>query len=299
MFEEFMVNTPPFVRWLVAVVISVGVTVAFVKVFHQRALAFNGRDDVDSDARKARLRAAEKAAEAAGEPAPTEPPLPPAMYNLSGRLLALTTTAFVFLLAFTFGNFWQNTKAANSATEAEAAYWVQAVVLSEPIPAEQGGEQIKQALNSYRDSVDDTQWPMMQRGNATDAYRTQLFDGVELGKALLAAQEAGASSAPTWDSMESAVTSMLEQGRYRIDALPGRAAPGAILVVFVLGVSTLVLTGIFQPSRLGANLAIMGIMAAIVATLLFVLVETSNPYTGTAGVSWPAPDQLSTATENR
>lgn len=295
MFEDFMINTPTVVRWLIAVIITVGITLAMVRIFHQRALDFNARDDIASDERKARMRAAEKAAEQNDEPAPTEPPLPPAMYNLSGRLLALTTTAFVFLLAFTFGNFWQNTKAANSATEAEAAYWVQAALLAEPIPAEQGGEQIQKALMDYRSSVAQTQWPLMQRGDADAAYRAQLSDGVQLGQALLVGQAAGASSAATWSSLTSATADMLEQGRYRIDALPGSAAPGAILVVFTLGIATLALTAIFQPARLGANLAIMAIMAAVVATLLFVLVETSNPYVGRAGVSWPTPDQLTSA----
>ena len=294
-FEEFMINTHPVVRWLIAVLITAGITLAMVRIFHQRALDFNARDDVASDARKARMRAAEKEAEKAGEDPPTEPPLPPAMYNLSGRLLALTSTAFVFLLAFTFGNFWQNTKAATSATEAEAAYWVQAVVLAQPIPADQGGDLVRQALNDYRDAVAQTQWPLMQRGDASDTYRAQLEDGIALSKALLAANDAGASASPTWSDLTSTAGDMLEQGRYRIDSLPGQAAPGAILVVFVLGVATLALTAIFQPARLGANLAIMAIMASIVATLLFVVVETSNPYVGSAGASWPSVAEITSA----
>lgn len=291
-FEDFMIDNPSFLRWLIAVVITVGITVAMVRVFHQRALDFNAVDDIEAEARKARIRAAEAAAEETGEEPPTERPLPPAMYNLSGRLLGLTATAFVFLLAFTFGNFWQNTKAANAATEAEAAAWTQAVLFADPIPADQGGDRIRQALIDYRDSVAQEQWPLLQRGDSEAAYGLQLGDGLMLTKTLLSADQAGASASPTWNDLTSAVSDMTEQGRYRIDALPGRAAPGAISVVFTLGISVLALTAIFQPSRLGANLAIMGIMAAIVATLLFVVVETSNPYVGSAAVSWPDPSEL-------
>lgn len=294
-FEDFMINSPAFLRWLIAVSITAGVTVAMVRIFHQRALAFNARDDIDSDERKARIKAAEKSAEESGTPAPVEPPLPPAMYNLSGRLLALTTTAFVFLLAFTFGNFWQNTKAATAATEAEAAYWVQATLMAEPIPAAQGGDQLRQALDDYQDSVAQVQWPLMQRGDVDEAYRTQLRDGVQLGRALLVAEQAGAGNSVTWSTLTSSVTDMLEQGRYRIDALPGQGAPRAIAMVFGLGIATLALTAIFQPARLGANMAIMAIMAGIVATLLFVLVETSNPFVGSAGVTWPTADELTSA----
>lgn len=290
-----MIDNAPYMRWFVAMFITVGITVAMVRVFHQRALDLSARDDIDADARKARIRAAEKEAEESGEEPPAEPPLPPALYNLSGRLLGLAATAFVFLLAFTFGNFWQNTKAATQSSEAEAAYWTQAVLFAQPIPAAQGGDQIREALNDYRDSVAQTQWPLMQRGEADDAYLAQLNDGVELTRTLLAANQAGASSAPTWDNLTTAVGDMTEQGRYRIDALPGRAAPGAITVVFLLGVSVLALTAIFQPARLGANLAVMAIMATIVATLLFVVVETSNPYVGSAAVAWPDPDDLTSA----
>lgn len=292
-FEEFMIDNAPYTRLFLAVFITVGITLVMVRLFHQRALDFNAIDDIDADARKARIKAAEQAAEEADEAPKPERPLPPAMYNLSGRLLGLAATAFVFLLAFTFANFWQNTKAATTATEAEAAYWVQAVVFAESLPADQGGDQIRQALNEYRDSVADEQWPLMQRGDSQAAYQMELADGLALTKALLSADQAGASAAPTWNDLTTAVSDMTEQGRYRIAALPGRAAPGVIMVVFALGVSLLALTAIFQPARLGANLGIMGIMAALVATLLFVLVETSNPYVGSAAATWPDPSQVS------
>lgn len=290
-----MIDNASYMRWFVAVFLTVGITLVMVRLFHQRALDFNAIDDIDADERKSRMRAAEKAAEETGEEPPFEPPLPPAMYNLSGRLLGLTATAFVFLLAFTFGNFWQNTKAATAASETEAAYWIQAVLFAEPIPADLGGDQIRQALENYRDSVAQQQWPLMQRGDSEGAYRMQMSDGLTLSKALLSAEQAGAGSTPTWNDLTSVVGDMTEQGRYRIDALPGRAAPGVIAVVFTLGIAVLALTAVFQPSRLGANLGIMGIMAAIVATLLFVVVETSNPYVGSAAASWPDPTEITSA----
>lgn len=285
--EAYIENVPAFVRWLLAVIVTAGITVAMVKVFYQRTLAFNSVDEVASDARKARNKSAEAEADENGTEPVLEPPLPSPMYNLSGRLLALASTAFVFLLAFTFSNFWQNSKAAISATQAEAAYFTQAYVQAKPIPAEQGGTKILDALDAYQTSVTQTQWPMMQRGDAEGSYRAELIAGLDLGKALLEAQRAGASDNPTWDGVTSAVSNMLEQGRYRIDALPGRAAPGGVAVVFMLGISTLALTSIFQPARIGANLAIMAIMGGIVGTLLFVVVETSNPYLGSTAISWP------------
>lgn len=285
--ESFMQDVPPSVRWILAVVVTAGITMAMVRIFHRRTLAFNAVDSVASEERKALNKAAEAKAEKSGTEPVLEPPLPPEMYNLSGRLLALSTTAFVFLLAFTFSNFWQDAKAATSATQAEAAYLTQALVLAETVPVEQGRDDLIASLEQYEASVQQTQWPMMQRGDADGAYRTELQAGLELGQALLQAEKAGAGGEPTWNDLTSSVSDMLEQGRYRIDALPGPAAPGAVAVVFILGIASLVLTAVFQPSRLGANLAIMGIMGGVVGTLLFVVVETSNPYLGATAVTWP------------
>lgn len=281
-FSTFMVDVPPVLRLLLAIGITVGVTLLMVRLFRRKVLALNATDDIAKDARNARKQAAEDA----GEPF-DEPPLPPPAYELSGRVIGLTTTAFVFLLAFVFGNFWQASKAATSATEAEAAEFSRARVVAAQLPADKGGPQLVAALEAYQQDVVDTQWPLLEQADSAAAYSTLLDAGLPVAQALLEASKAGADELPEWDSLKTAVDNMFDQGRYRVDALPNNAAPGALAVIFTLGIMNLALVALFIPARLGANVFLMAMMATITALLLFVVVEASNPYVGATAVQWP------------
>jgi hypothetical protein len=109
-----------------------------------------------------------------------------------------------------------------------------------------------------------------------------------VSSAVLAAERAGADEAPEWNALTAAVNDMLEQGRDRIDALPNAAAPGVLGLIFILAVANLALTAAFMPARLGPNLFLLGVMAALIALMLFVVVEASNPYVGGASVQPPS-----------
>jgi hypothetical protein len=281
-FSTFMVDVPPLLRLLLAVGITVGVTLLMVRLFHSRVLTLNAKDELAKEARNARKQAAEKAGETFDEP-----PLPTPSYELSGRVIGLTTTAFVFLLAFVFGNFWQASKAATAATEAEAAEFARARVVATKIAEDKGGPQLVAALDAYQNDVVEQQWPMLEQADSAAAYSALVAAGLPVADALLEASTAGADNAVEWDSLKTAVDDMFDQGRYRVDALPNRAAPGALAVIFILGITNLALVAIYIPARLGANLFLMGMMATITALLLFVVVEASNAYVGATAVQWP------------
>jgi hypothetical protein len=281
-FSTFMVDVPPFWRLVLAIGITVGVTLLMVRIFHGRVLALNAKDELAKEARNARKEAAEEAGETFDEP-----PLPAPAFELSGRAIGLTTTAFVFLLAFVFGNFWQASKAATAATEAEAADFARARVVASKIAPDKGGPQLVAALEAYQDDVMNKQWTLLEHADSPAAYTSLIEAGLPVADALLEAAKAGADTAPEWDSLKAAVDDMFDQGRNRVDALPNRAAPGALAVIFILGITNLVLVALFIPVRLGANLFLMGMMAAITALLLFIVVEASNPYVGATAVHWP------------
>ena len=81
-FSTFMVDVPPFWRLVLAIGITVGVTLLMVWLFHGRVLALNAKDEMAKDARNARKQAAEDAGETFDEP-----PLPAPAYELSGRAI--------------------------------------------------------------------------------------------------------------------------------------------------------------------------------------------------------------------
>lgn len=287
-----MADVPAWARFLLDLLLTVGITLLAVRLLRRPILAINSRDQIEKDARARRAEERERAAEAAGvdvdDLGPPEPPAPPDAFYLAGRVLAITATGFVFLLAFTLGNFWGMTKQAASATQTEAADWTRAAMLAERLPADEGGTEVVGALQAYRESVADVQWPLMQRADTDSVYREQAAVAVPLGDALLAAASAGAGDRPEFGELTSTVEDMLDQAMTRIDALPNPAAPGVLALIFVLGLSNLALTVAWQPARLAPNLWLMGIMAAITALLLFVVVEASNPYAGATSVALPA-----------
>lgn len=274
---------PPPLRLLLAVGISVAITLGLVRLLHSRIIAQQAKDDLEKQRREQVLAQAE----AAGEDPPDLPPLPPDQKDLAGRALGLTATAFVFLLAFTLGSFWGETKDARSATEAEAADWVKSVALVRTIPADQGQAQIAQALEDYRRSVQEVQWPLMEQADAAAAYRAAVVSDVRLTSALVEAERAGASTSPEWSLLKSAVGDMIDQGRQRIESVPNATDPGVLILIGILAVANVALAAVFQPARLQPSLFLLGVMAALASLMMFVVVEASNPYIGGGKVVLP------------
>ncbi len=270
-YASFMIEVPAAARLFLAIAITVGVTVVLVRVLHPRLVALSGKDDEARTQRKQREEAGDE----------DLAPLPPESYNLANRVLGLTSTGFVFLLAFTLGNFWGTAADARTATQTEVADWTRAVSLAQSMP---GGAGVEAALQGYKESVVGEQWPLMQRADALAASRVQVQAGQELTRAVLAAEPVGKQT-PEWPALTGAIDDMFQQSRDRIDAVPNASAPGVIALIFVLAVTNLSMVAVFQPARIGPNLFLMGVMATITAIMLFVLVEASNPYVGAVAVT--------------
>lgn len=52
----------------------------------------------------------------------------------------------------------------------------------------------------------------------------------------------------------------------------------------MLAIINLAVTAAYQPAPLVQNVVLMGLMAAIVALMLFILVEASNPFAGSDAI---------------
>ena len=273
-----MIQVPPELRLLLALVISIGVSLVFVWVFHDRMLRLDDKN----------LAAAERAkAEEGDNPgAPRTTKAPDTMY-LAQRVLGLTATGFVFLLAFTLGNFWGNHSDASSATLDEATMYARAISIAETIPADQGGMQVTAALEKYRHDISEVQWPLLQRADSAGAYDVQLQATGAIGKATVTAGRAGASKLPEWHLLTGSLNNMTADANQRIAQLPGSDVTGILWGIAILGLANLVLSAAFQAARRGPNLLLVGVMAGITALLMFLVVEASNPFIGGGAVSFP------------
>lgn len=266
-----MHTVPAAVRLLLAIGITVGITLVMVRLTHRRLVEFSAMDDQAKRAREELIDAGET----------DVPPLPPESYNLANRVLGLTGTGFVFLLAFTLGNFWGASSDARTATQTEVADWARAVSLSRTI---EGAEPLSAALEQYRASVVGEQWGFLQEADPIAASKVQRQVSEQVSDAVFALAPT-AEDSPRWAQLTAAIDDMLSQARDRIDAVPNPAAPGVIALIFVLAITNLAMAAVFQPARMGPNLFLMGLMAAITAVMLFVLVEAANPYVGAVAVT--------------
>ena len=265
-FADFVMTVPPPVRLLLAIVITVGVALLFVWRFHSRILTLGGWPTPAYD-----------------DPIVLEEPR---VGDLVGRVLALTMFAFVFLLAFTLSNFWGAQQATREATQNESAHFDRVSSVVALIPAGQGREEIEAGLAAYRHDVIDKVHPVLQQADVARAAELQRAADLHLVSATTAAYELGAYKSPAWAEITSDISDLVSDGQDRVNAMPsGNTAQGALLLIFLLGLTNLVLTAMWVPAPLKNTLVLIGIMATLTAVLLFVVVEASNPFIGAGTVS--------------
>lgn len=263
-FADLLNSVPAIVRLVLAVAITVGISVLLVHVFHSRILAIN--------------EAPKKAEGDDHDP-------PPGVKDISGRLIALTTFAFVFLLGFGFGQFWSTAKDARDAVANEAIDYQRAIAAAKQLPPDQSAV-IVDALEDYRTTIVEVEWPLMVNAD-TEALAEVRFDaGEKLTAALISVRDAKEDPGnPVWAKTGEAIDDLLSDGIDRTNALPSPLAISIVLLVFVLGLVNLFAIALFQPARKKANLVVVAMMAALTGFLLFVLVEISNPYAGAGAIS--------------
>lgn len=290
---DFMSTVPPSVRLIIAVVLTVGITLLAVKLAHPRIVALSEGRGKEYKERRRRKQSADgqvvPAAESAQDTLRRDEDgerLEPG--NLAGRVLGLCATAFVFLLAFTLGNFWSNAGDAQSAVRDEASAYTRALDFAQELPTTGYGPSVVAALQSYQNSVRNVEWPLMSQADSEAAYQAHDTASRALATAVRSAEVAGAQQQPGWSSFTSAVSAMTSSGTDRINSVPSPWDPGVIALIFILGLGNLALAAAFQPAGIGANLFLMGMMAAITALLLFILVEAANPFLGAASLHPPA-----------
>lgn len=275
---------PGVVRLLIAEILFVGITCLVVWRFHARIVALSAgepwppadHEDEDEDEEK------EKEKEKRNKKDGPEP------FNLAGRIMAITMTAFVFLLAFTLNNFWGNAQDARVAVEEEGADYQSLLIAAHGLPDGPFKDDLQKALENYGQSVITQEWPLLEQADSAEALIVHRRLGRELAAVtILQEPPADVAKSPAWPSISTTVTNMLEQGTQRIHQLPRPQAPNVIALIFLLAIINLAVTAAYQPARpVSQNVFLMGLMAGIVALMLFILVEASNPFTG-AGALLP------------
>lgn len=290
-YAEFVLTVPAWVRFLIALTLTVGIALGFVAALHRRIIWLNdeGRHRPPADDKKPQDEGPDSVEDEGpdsvevGKAATEQVPTPPEMFYLSGRIMSVTTMAFVFLLAFALGNLWTNHRAAEQATQAEVGDLTRVAAAARYLPPAQS-EPILAAVETYATTVREVEWSLMQAG---DGIGTGRAHGEAAGRLVEAAADAvanGAEDNPAWSPLSSALDDLLTNSSNRISQVPVQRTASIVLLVCFLGIANLAMIAAFQPTRLRNNLFLIGVLAAITATLMFVLVESSNPYLGSGAI---------------
>lgn len=262
-YADFAMSAPVYVQLAVSVALTAGISVLMVWALHRPLLKMAREPERDDD-----------------DPSPR----PPDAYHLSGRIIQVASVGFVFLFTFTVGQFVLNYRSADAATHLEAQYFSRALASAGQLPVEVGRDDLVAALEEYRRTVVDEEWPLMQRGDGLGAYAMQAEVSARVYNAAGAALSLGASDYAVWDPLSTSIDDMLVAANDRLGDVPTGNAVSLVLVVIFLGVVSLAMTAAFQPARLRINLALIAIMGGTYGLLFFMAVELSNPFQGGGGI---------------
>lgn len=270
LYVQYMTVVPAAVRVLLGIAVTVGITLWICNHMYERALILN------------RQHAKHGPSDAPGEAGEDTTGLVDAP-ELANRVLAITATAFVFLLAFALANFWSTSKDAHSAAQGSFSSGVQVRTIAQAFEPRHA-QAVDDAVAEYMRTVMTDVWPMLEQGHTPIAYRIQNLAGEEFSQQLAAVGRSGADQSPSWSTLTSSAQDMLTDGTQLVSDIPGRMVPSVLLVIAALAVFNLALTAAFHPTAKGSYLALMGCFAAVTALMVCVVVEVSSPFIGSGAI---------------
>lgn len=274
--SPFLDAVPSSLRFVLALTITVGLTLLAVRLLHRRMqVLFND----DARAGVALFN---------WDGASPDAPLPPST-DLGAKVTGLTQTAFVFLLAFTLANFWGHAQDARTAVMNEAQAYQRAQILAQSIAPPSASTAVVAGLAAYQTSVQGPELQAMRAGDSQRALSEHARASTRLATALQEAGDEGATSSPVWSDLMTATEDLVQAGTTRVAQVPGPTAPTTVALILLLGLANLVLVIALLPTRRRPNYVLAGILAAVTGAMFYILVEASNPYVGASAVHLPFP----------
>lgn len=256
---DFITAAPAWVRLLLAIGITVTVTVVAAQVFRSRIVALKEKNDDIGD--------------------------------LSGVVTTVTTyltIGFVFFIGFTMSQFWSSGQDARSALREESQAITRAVALTRALSEGAARDAIQDALQAYMTTVESIEWPLLRAGEVNEAESVQTQAATALAGDVFRA-EAGLpqSDASLTPQLNTAIDKIITSGGDRVTSSPTTWTTPWFGAVGLLGFALLVISTMFRFSGLRVTQVLLGVFATVLVTLFFVMLELSNPFGGSAGLQPP------------
>lgn len=276
MLSSFLSEVPPFVIFLIFAACGVGYALLVGWLGYDWFLTLAQEPPKPNDADDANN--SNETDDESADKAPAKPAIPPP-WDLFSRVLTLVSLAFVFILALTLNTFWSNNQDAESAALDEQNQAFRIVSMAQSLSDPALTDSITQAVKAYANTVVEEQWPLLEVAETQSASKLQGKAFQDLAQVVIDAGAAGGSEDLIWGEIRSAVTTLGDNAQDRLSKLPDSNAPTVIVLVVILGLALIGLTAAWLPTRPGIYRSALSIMAVIVALMVFIMVQASNPFT--------------------
>lgn len=195
------------------------------------------------------------------------------------------------LIAFVLISLFDTAGAIEDVSYAEANALVAVYRASDPLPAETRDE-VQQLCRSYAQSVVNQEWPSMRAGDSVD-------DG---GWGTLVRVQVAVDAALAVDGWQQERKSEAADQLWKVNearqarlAAEGSGVSVVVWLALIVGsILSISLAYLFDVSKIGTHMVIIGILAGTIALLLFAIYQLQNPFTGGASVE---PDAFVTAVD--
>jgi Protein of unknown function (DUF4239) len=198
----------------------------------------------------------------------------------SEPIFTLAGVLYAVLVAFVVVVVWEQFGQAQRATESEATAIADLLRDSEGLPAA-AQPAIRQSLIAYTHSVSDEEYPRMRRGEAVEEQSAQL---TEIWHSYFRAEPVTQSQIAFY---RESLTRLDELGSARKSRLTGSEdeIPSQLWVLLLGGgVLMLVFTYLYATSDMVLHGALIGLAAALMAFVLYLIFTLEHPFVGSLSV---------------
>lgn len=196
---------------------------------------------------------------------------------VTGDVYTAATTAYAVVLAFAVITAWGQYRDAQTGTDAEAGALAVLLHLAASAPASVR-QPARTAVLNYAHLVVTDEWPALGREQAPTSRTTSALDRLWRIETV-DAPAAGANGALVSEAVDQLTT--IEIQRQRRIMMSQAGLPGLMWVALGGGgLLVLVFTCFFGVESAGAQVAIVGLLVAIIIALLFVVYALDHPYRG-------------------
>lgn len=206
----------------------------------------------------------------------------------AGAIFSVVGVLHAVILAFVVIVVWENDRKARDDIQVEASAVARVYFTARALPAPQQHE-LMTLSRDYAATVAHEEWRLMAGGHTSPRARQQV---AAMRVTTHELRPATGDQEILMTSTLDAIDALVEARRERTAALTAPVSPIMWLGLAVSSALTVAFTFLFDRSRLGLHLVMVGSVTALITFMLWLIHDMSLPYSGTSAVGPEAFEQI-------